>query len=211
MIELIFAIVIIGITVISLPMMTQINERGVSENVKQEAIFIASAKLMQVLSFAWDKNAVDANNTFDSARVVHINGTSLRYRRADINGNEDNSSIFRVGHVRQDLHRRFFNYNDNNYTHNAPTPLAVGVEDQADGVITKDGRLGYKSNHQTTVRVISVNDTANVLSITPAGATNLKMVEVSVQDDSSGAFKDVVVLRSFVANIGEVDYFSRLY
>lgn len=214
MIELVFAIVIISIAVISLPMMTQINAKGLSENIKQEAIFIASAKLMQVLSFPWDKRAIDANNTFDSAKVVDLGLAGSSYGRKDLSGADSTNSIFRIGHVRDDLHRRFFNYNDNNITHNSPS-VGIGIEDQTTSSnIDGDRKIGYKNRYKTTISVSYVNDSSapDVLSTTTAvGQTNLKLVEVKVEDNSTGVLDTVVLLRSYVANIGEVDYFSRIY
>jgi prepilin-type N-terminal cleavage/methylation domain-containing protein len=45
MIELIFAIVIIAISVMSLPMMTQVTSAGIERNLVQEAIFASVAEI----------------------------------------------------------------------------------------------------------------------------------------------------------------------
>lgn len=216
MIELIFAIVVIAITVISLPVMIQVNFKGIEGNIKQEAIFATSAKMMQVLSFAWDKNTTDANQSLDYARVMDI-GSNNNYTRQDINGIEDNSSIFRIGHVRQGLHRRFFDFND---------AIVLGVnnaiEDQAGTTnLTAVDTQGYKYNMQMSTSVNYFNDTIPAgnfnLSGTTSGLSNIKLIEIITTIDSNddGDYTDPtddqILLRAYATNIGEIDYNKRRY
>ena len=70
MIELIFAIVIIAISVLSLPMMNQVISKNIEGSIVQEAIFAASAELNQVVSYYWDENSMEGTATL--SRVVHV-------------------------------------------------------------------------------------------------------------------------------------------
>jgi prepilin-type N-terminal cleavage/methylation domain-containing protein len=59
LIELIFSIVIIGFAVLSLPIMTQVSTKAISNSLAIEAIFLASSKLNQNLS---DLNVTNLDN-----------------------------------------------------------------------------------------------------------------------------------------------------
>jgi len=71
MIELIFAIVIIAISVMSLPMMAVVTQRGMENNIVQEAIFAASAELMGATSGYWDENSMQDINVSHLSRVKY--------------------------------------------------------------------------------------------------------------------------------------------
>ena len=108
MIELIFAIVVISITVLSLPMLMRVNQNAMEANVVQEALFATSAKIMQVLSYPWDEHSVDSQHPGAYTKVVSIVGATEHYPRTyDMHGNADGNGTFRVGHIREDGHRRF--------------------------------------------------------------------------------------------------------
>jgi hypothetical protein len=214
MIELIFAIVVIAISVLSLPMMIQANYKGVESNVKQEAIFVTSAKIMQVLSFPWNSTSVDLSptTTLNYARVIDRGGAP--FHRFNNLGVEDNNSDFRIGHVRQGLHRRFFDFNE------TITP-GTGI-DSFNGDTETLGAVGtnsYKYSMQMQTTVTPVNDAVVgnnfVLGIANPGATNLQLIQVTttIQSGTSDldGINDQIVLRAYAANIGEIDYNSRSY
>ncbi len=217
MIELIFAIVVIAITVISLPMMVQANYKGLEGNVKQEAIFATSAKLMQVLSHAWDGATIDANlsaSTINYARVMdtwHNNN----YVRKNLVGADDNTSRFRLGHIRQGLHRRFFDTAELA----ALTPGA-GIEGQVGAtIVVAAATNGYKYNMQLSVTENNISDVAATFAFDSNAtvSSNMKLVTVTTIIDINGngsytdAVDESVVLRGYAANIGEVDYNKRTY
>jgi hypothetical protein len=206
MIELIFAIIIIAITVVTLPMMTQITSKGLEANIAQEAIFATSAKMMQILSFAWDKNSTDNNisKSLDYARVIDINSYNDYKRKNKDTKAVDMNSTFRIGHIKEGLHRRFFDINENIIS-------GVGIEDQnTSETITAFGDDGYKFDMTLTPSITYVNDnplTPFTLNTTTATAkSNIKMVEIK-----TAVYNNVIVLRSYACNIGEVDYYKRQY
>ncbi len=74
MIELIFAIVVIAVSVMSLPMMTQINSKGMEDSLVQEAIFASVSEINVASSAMWDDNSiVDENGTYDIGVSKTIN------------------------------------------------------------------------------------------------------------------------------------------
>jgi hypothetical protein len=206
MIELIFAIVIIAISVMSLPMMIQTTSKGLEANIAQEAIFATSAKMMQILSFAWDKNSLDNNTSksLDYARVIDINSYNDYKRKNKDTKAVDINSTFRIGHIRKGLHRRFFDKNEN------PIP-GIGIEDQnTPETITAYGDDGYKFDMTLTPSIIYIDDSPSanpfILDTTAVSQSNIKMVEIETTVNGN-----TIILRSYACNIGEVDYNKRRY
>ena len=202
MIELIFAIVIIGISVISLPMMTQTTSKGVEQNLVQEAIFAASAELNQVLSYYWDENSLQSANLL--SKVVWSSPTDC-----------DNNTKLRPGHINQTLHRRCV---DNN-TSGPSTILGLEVEDAgvADDIddtnstthdifinytSSSDGH-GYKESYKSTINVTYAD-----FGTVSAADKNIKKVQINITDSNNNT---ITSLKTYSANIGEIDYYKRSY
>ena len=199
MIELIFAIVIIGIAVISLPMMTQATSKGVEENLVQEAIFAASAELNQVLSYRWDENSKESDTYLSKVAWT-----------SDCNS----STKLRPGHISQTLHRRCVDSNTS-----APTPTAsLGLEsgevipDDIDDVNQSkhdifvdyiNSSTGYKESYKSEIN-ISYADFGSVV----AADKNIKKVQVTISDSNNNT---ITSLKAYSANIGEIDYYKRSY
>lgn len=99
LIELIFAIVIIGITVLSLPMISQTTGKATEKNLAQEAIVLASSELKKVISGKWDEHSKNSdaedkevivytsdaevntainNQRTGNIRILYENNTTLR-------------------------------------------------------------------------------------------------------------------------------------
>lgn len=216
MIELIFAIIVISIVVISMPMMMKTNEDAVAGNIVQEALFASSAKMMQVLSYPWDENSTD--NTGVYGKVIDISGGTAAYKRSDAN------SSYRVGHILQDNHRRFHDYTSpyantiGALATNVATPTALNNTGQTN--VPFDNPLssatGYKKNYTMDVNVSYIADgnptAGNVNSFnfdttTVGGPTNMKLITVTIKDANG----DLTRLRSYSANIGEFDFAKRRF
>lgn len=226
MIELIFALVIMSIVFISLPMILVNNSSSLEDNLIQESIFLTSTKMSQILTYQWDESSSESGtNLLSTSDVVDTtNGDALLGR---------NVSDYRIGHFQEDKHRRM-----------TPTgtprsaTLALGTEiantyddiDDFNGLVdtnvidTTSGE-GYKKQYRADITVSYINDSnflngtsyaSNtmdfVLSDAAAGpTTNLKMVEVSIDQNNHDGWAQTLLLRSYVANIGETDYFKRRY
>jgi len=194
LIEVLFAIVIMGITMVSVPVIMSSNARGFDTTIIQEAIFAASAELNQALSFNWDENSMENNSTAFS-RVI------------DTTGDCDNATRLRPGHIKQPFHRRCI---DSNTT--MPTLGNDGDMDDIDDInLTKKNMFlndsttqsGYKHAYQSEFN-IRFADIGNVTT----ASQNAKLVEIIVQNDND---ENVTVLRSYTLNIGEVDFYKRTY
>ena len=226
MIELIFALVIMSIVFISLPMILVNNQNSLEDNLIQESIFLASTKMSQVLTYKWDDNSSSPGlGTLSTSDVIEVTNGALALDR--------NSSEYRVGHFQQDKHRRM-----SPQLNETRSATAIGIEvagvfddiDDFDGltdvdVISSTDEFGYKKRYRADVNVSYINDgnflngtsyASNnidfVLSDAPTAATtNIKMLEVSIDQNNSNGWAQTLLLRAYVANIGETDYFKRRY
>jgi len=193
MIELIFAIVVVSIAVISLPMMIQTTSRGIEQSLVQEAIFAASAELIGATSYYWDANSM-ANST-----------TSRLSRAIDLNGDCESDTLsqrhrLRPGHISQPYHRRCL---DENAT---VIPAADGFSNifpnlnnaEHTGILmftdTTTDEKGYKESYYSDVNVTRTNE--------------IKEIVITVKNSDGDA---VVSLNTYSANLGEIDYYKRRF
>ncbi|MBT5934701.1 type II secretion system protein [Sulfurimonas sp.] len=203
LIELIFAIVIIAISVVSLPMMNQAISEGIDENIKQEAIFAAATKLNEAVTAQWDEQSLEANQINSLSRVIDIN--------ANCNNNPNAITFGQMpGHINQPFHRRCrtaaagaLNQRGNvNITSlddmAGTTPLFIVT-----GAGTVANQSSYKENYNS---VVTVTQTPN---FDGAALNDMKRVDVNITDTTSGA--TVVSLTTYSANIGAPDFYKRQY
>lgn len=196
MIELIFAIVIMSIAVISLPMMAQMTSKGIEDNIVQEAIFAASAELMGATAYYWDNN----RSTEDMA-------LSRLERVVDVDGNCDADRL-RPGHINQPFHRRCLDSNAAggvNYTIGEGTGAGLnrsvhGVQDMFDNPDAE--AAGYKQMYRSEMEIARgvIGGVAN---------NNVKELTVSIFAEDGATL--LTSLRIYSANIGEIEYYRRRF
>ncbi len=193
MIELIFAIVIIAISVLSLPIMIGVINKGVENSLAQEAIFAASAELMGSSAGYWDENSMEDIDVSHLSRVIDI-------------ANICDSDRLRPGHIAQMYHRRCLD-NPGAITgvHNSSINLVdINVSDlnnvaHPDESIFTDNTTdaaGYKQTYTSSIIVSLGAD------------TNIKEIVATIRDEDGDI---VTILRSQSANIGEIDYYKRMF
>jgi prepilin-type N-terminal cleavage/methylation domain-containing protein len=202
LIELIFAIVIIAISVISLPMMIQSSSKASNEGIVQEAIFAAEAILNESTTYYWDlKSQDDANTSSDGySRVVNTGdclGGGIPFKR--------------IGHI----HRQCLN---DNTTLPLNAASSISVENAASEYTNTDILQGssvngsaatYKNPYKATVTVNNCSIAPCVQFGLEANNPNLKQIQIQVIDSNTN--KTLVLLRAYTANIGEVKPESRIY
>lgn len=229
LIELIFAIVIVAIIVLSIPMMTQATSKSSEGSISQEAVFAASAKLMQTLSFPWDENSSDIEQMLEGATVlsgvVKIPGGTASL--------DFNDTVCRPGLIarrcRTDEQGREVNVSNlgNDYTNF----LIRGLDDSnGTSTIIATSSEGYKNRYTlvTTIGYVSDSEDSGMNEIdynasNPFGGnsfvfsdanittpTNLRLVTVSIYK-TGDLVTPVSVLRAYGANIGEIKPTKRTY
>jgi len=224
MIELIFAIIIISIVVISMPMMMKTNQEAMEANVVQEALFASSAKMMQVLSLPWDMNSTDSDTNATYGKVVDITGTTNDYNRSDANGTYDVNSSYRVGHILQNNHRRFHDAQSgipdtvsslNTVSNPNPTALNNVYQTNINFSNPAATAVGYKNNYTMDVNVSYIADTGSPFVFAASGNNtpkNMKLITVNInKTNSDGTTTLLTSLRSYSANIGEFDFAKRRF
>ena len=191
-VELIFAIVIISISVISLPMMIQITAKGVESNIVQEAIFAASAELMGASSGYWDARSMNDGSLSQLSRVIDTNSSC-------VNDTSDIRHRLRPGHIAQPYHRRCIDANSTVGPLDASGTSFISLDDAAhpsEEIFTDDttDSTGYKEVYESVVTVTRTND--------------IKFITVNVTHANGDP---ITTLRMQSANIGEIDYFKRRF
>ena len=211
LIEVIFAIVIMGITIVSLPVMMSSNEQATDLNMVQEAIFGASSELNEVLSYRWDENSL--NEVTDPNGLSKVigpgTGTGILLGATDCDNN--NSSIMfrlRPGHIAQPLHRRCLESN-------VSIPSAIlgadgDIDDIDDINVSKKSMFlnvgtaaGYKQNFSSEFTINYVD-----VGTVTAASENAKLIEITIKKQDGTI---ITKLRSYTFNIGEVDIYKETY
>lgn len=212
MLELVIAIVVMGIVVMSLPLiLTQVQNNNAFA-MQQEAILAAKAKIGDVLTYEWDENSYDV--TAQRSFVLDTtNGDSELGRVGTTNR--------RIGHINANNRRKLY---DSTVALNNRSASAIGADGgDLDDIDDFNGlpavaltaiageeaqNLDYIFDLNLTTTVAYAADAANYTSSTigtfvfnpdnNATVTNIKTVSVQV----SGA-QNTITLRAFSCNIGE--------
>ena len=200
MIELIFAIVVIAITVVSLPMMNQSISKGIDTNLVQEAIFAAATELNEATTAEWDEASIDPNASIIISQVINLDGSC--------ENNQSNERYrLRPGHILEPLHRKCLNDLTQGELDSNTSADIDAVEDKVHGyrnifLNLTPGQAGYKQNYQSDLNV-SYNPTfAGVVR------PNMKKVTITVRDENNNT---VTSLFTYIANIGGIDYYKRSF
>jgi len=194
LIELIFAIVIIGIAVISLPTMSQVSSRGIENALVQEGILLASLELHKATSGLWNENSLDTNSSY--SKVINIAAI------ADCN----ETTRLRPGHIPQPGHRSCFDDNRSTISLNRGSSTTYNIYNALDPLNTPSVRVitdfasdadGYKTDYFKTV----------VIGQRAEGIQGLTDINITILNNG----QVVTRLRTIAANIGEVTPYSMEY
>ena len=199
LIELIFAIVIIAISVLSMPMLVQSTSKGIESNIVQEAIFASETIVNEATSYYWDGSSLEDSNATGFSRVVNTSvgdctntaGKNIRIGHINRQCLNNIATVPLNGAHADALENAASNYNN--------TTVLIGTADQAT----------YKDSYSATV---SVTNCSPAGSCTQFGleANNPDLKEVAITITKTGDPGALVLFRSYSANIGSVKIESRL-
>jgi type II secretory pathway pseudopilin PulG len=214
MIELIFAIVLIAVVMLTIPTMIQVNNKALEGNAAQEAIFLVSAVLSETTTLVWDGNSDDVNGTnVILSKILDTNNTgNAAYKRPDLN------TSIRNGGLDQDLHRRFFDAE----IHPAQTTKIIVSQPLTNSAAAIGG---YKNQYTIVATREYASDTPHAgtsadpfeftvpnLAVGAASSpTNVKMTQVEINATIDGNNLTISRLRAYTCNIGETDYAKRRF
>ncbi len=231
LIELIFAIVVIGITLISVPNLIATTTKGTKNAITQEAISNGVSFMNMILSSFWDENsitqtgdnpilyvqdgspslneALDSNNNPLGQRVGSAKSTSRRFGH-DLNGNK----IFATPTSNFGLDGTETTPDDiddyNNYTTTiqaSSDPGDVKIGDYKDKTIALTVQVNYISD--------KVNYNNQSLFFNPfnqpiqSQSSNIKLITLTVSSTKDPQKR--IILRGFSCNIGSSKLKEKLF
>ncbi len=226
LIELVLAIVIISISVMTVPMMLSQSAKNDNFSLMQESILAARTKMGNILSYIWDDKALDANSTMIVVLDVKNGDSELDRNATTLNTNR------RIGHIPKDKRRHMMDGNmtsetfpstsvDTNITDindfdNKTVTIAfsgTGSPTDSFDYLDKNLTLGTKvyyisdmSDYNQTTVTFDFN-ISNKQSITDLNnSTNIKMIELNVTSQNYQPF----IFRTFSCNIGQAKYLYRM-
>ena len=205
MIELIYAIVVIAVVTLTIPMMIQVNNKSIEENAHADAIFLISSVLSEETAVVWDNRSIVGGPTainISLSKILDVPTGDAVYKRltADIN------NTMRIGGINEDGHRQFYSTVTNPVQSATVTIINSGFKNAEDGE-----RFGLKDKYSVFVTSRYISDTPNdpfVFGTVASSVSNIKMLEVNVKDKNAEL---ISVMRAYTCNIGEVDYARRSF
>lgn len=215
MIELIFAIVVMGIALMSAPTLVSVATRSSWIALQQEGINEAASRMSMILTYDWDEN--DTMTTC-IAPVLHVNNGDSELEEAANNR--------RIG-VPSKTDSHTFVCNGKEY--NASKITVDGLNDIDDFIgdvslqLINVGTGGVDYIEKTTVNmhtnVAYIGDTANydatIVTYAPAatvtGTSNIKHITVTLTSTSGESeLNKSIVLKAFSCNVGGYKYVHRV-
>jgi len=217
MLELIFSIVIMGIVLMSAPMLISTASSSVNVALQQEGINEAASRINMILTYAWDQN--DTNNSCIPP-VLHV-----------VSGDSELEGVIntkrRIG-VPLNSNSRTFKCGNNEF--NASAISTDGADDIDDFsktttlvLNTSGGTEGKDYIEQTTVNIATtvsyINDTASygntLVTYVPGAQTgsssNIKQIQVVLSSTSSvNELNKTITLNAFSCNVGGFEYESKV-
>jgi len=204
MIELVIAIVVMGIAVMTLPLMLERTQANNAFAMQQEAILAAKTQIGDMITYPWDENSLKNN-------VIAVLDTQSGSYQREVN------TTRRVGHIKQNKRRKFFTDEINASVIGSATNNIIDIADFDTtnvSLITHAGEdagaLDYRFNFNMTTSVRYINDTINPANfIFPdsniSTTSNIKMITVTLQGTEISTFR----LRAYSSNIGESQLLRR--
>ncbi len=206
MIELIFALVIMGIVLMSAPMLIQQSIKSSNVALQQEAISVTAEKLSWILSLPWDENS---NN-----KIIQIDRTPLQFIPQGLNDTnlrdfDDKTSATPIGSLGVDANDSTFDDVDDFNGNSDGLILFNGdsttsdVGDYVDNNITINTTVTYaEDNSSLGGTTYNLNGAIYSHKSIP-NISNIKFIRVTLTSNSSvEELEKNITLEAFSCNIG---------
>jgi type II secretory pathway pseudopilin PulG len=225
LIELIFAIVIIAITLISVPNLVATTSKASSNAITQEAISNASSYIDLIMSSFWDENAVNVklenpivyvtkednalkeakNGSFlTGKRVGSPKETSRRYKNAIGTTSRVTATLpSKLGfETAETTPNDIDDFNNRAITLTPVEATSVTEGDYKDKTVQISTTIKY--NKDTPTKGVGYKDVEDLefkpFQVETGGSTNIKEIQVTLTSTNNN--KKKVILRAFSCNIG---------
>lgn len=218
LIELIIAIVVMGIAVMSLPLILTQTQSNNALALQQEAILSTKAKIGFISSYPWDENSWDGTGSiFRVLDTTNSASADNAFATADIR---------RIGHIQTDKRRRLWDVEHANRAPNNNEVTAASTENDIDDFhnhnddinITDPTQMDYifaltmnpeifylrdslSAGNYLNSNTIQFDFNATNTETNTSRPTNIKMITVRTVSQAGNDIN--VSLRSFASNIGQ--------
>lgn len=213
MIELIFALVIMGIVLMSAPMLIHQSIKSSNVALQQEAIVATASQTAIILSMHWDENNTEAGNS----RILEVNRTSFLFPPLGLmDGNEtlENVRSFNgnkptvSANLGTDTNETTYtDYDDIDDYHNSDFGLMLFNKESTTADIGEyvDTNISIK----TTVRYTQENNVSR--NITTGSFSNIKFIKVNLTSKQTNVpeLEKNITLKAFSCNIGTYAIYGR--
>lgn len=212
MLEMVIAIVVMGIAVSALPLILTQSQNSNALALQQEAIMATKAKVAYILTYEWDARSYDANTSF--SRVLDTTHSSHAHDDFDV---LEANSTRRKGHVNTDKRRRLRDSNDvdrnaTGFSNNGYSDIddfsffghdenvSISAIDDYIFQINLHPDVSYIDDGKDLGIDYDLNSTTFTFNkdATKSNPTNIKMITVTTTGDNIN-----IVMRAFASNIGE--------
>jgi hypothetical protein len=225
MIELIFAIVVVGIALLSVPTLISTSTNSGFVVLQQESINEAAAKLNSILSYHWDEADTDTKfidpilqTTNSSFPDLNEDGNSGRRKGTP---KESYRSFIRADGVRLPASTVLgIDSNDNgekddmddfNGENVSLSQVETATNDYLDTTVSIATSVKYITDAAMSFGSVSINYNPNFNSNT-AGTTNVKLIRVTLTSTSGvDELEKTIILQAFGCNIGAVDLVEKRF
>ncbi len=223
MIELIFAIVVIGIVLMTAPMLIQTAAKSGYVATQQEAINEAAARVNMIMGHYWDENGTDSS---ERVPILQTGGDS---ELSETTCSDGTLTGCRAGTPIESL--RNFRVGANERL-TATSPSSLGNESDEDDIDdfhnpSGTGLIEIESSNADYIDTISIITTVSYISDAAAynqstfnytfnpsttSSSNIKMIEAKLTSASSASeLQKEIILRAFSCNIGEYELEERSF
>jgi len=199
MIELIFALVIMGIVLMSAPMLIQQSVKSSNVALQQEAITAAASHTSMILSMYWDEeNSIDGNAT---RKILDINSSGFNYPQESSTSELRKMSVPLVPSISVDINEtNYFEYDDVDDFDGSSLGLVIFNSESTTADVGDYVDVNIEIN--TTVTYADENNISLNNLLTP---TNIKFINVNLTSTNSNDNPELqknITLKAFSCNIG---------
>jgi len=228
LIELIFAIIVIAITLLAVPNLLALSNKTTKDVITQESISSAASQLSMIMSLYWDEKDsiseyespilyvnsgdIELNETLDSnnnplGRRIGSNIETSRRYALESNKTKFSASITLGKENNESIENDIDDFNGHTYTLVSYEEAKVDVGEYKDTNITITTNVNYISDAN------SYNNTNisfdNPFDTNVTNSTNIKSIIITVQSTFDPSKK--IVLKAFSCNIGATKLKERVF
>ena len=218
MIELIFAIVVIGISLLSIPNLLAISSRSSLVTLQQEAIAMAASHTNALMTYAWDEQNTDALGLYVTDKLHVASGDALLNEGAvalqfpSARSRNFSPAGINASALGVDINDTNDDVDDFNAINSSTSEAIIGGASNAanqgeyiDVNITQTTNIAYGSD------IASYDSASGTFTFhrpfgaaAPAGTTNIKLIDTELTSNAAEVElqeKDII-LKAFMCNIG---------